>query len=88
MDLIARSEQVEEDRLVHPFLARFEMIAVYHRFSAVVHWDVVPGTPAGQDVQDTVKQPARITPGSADVRFVGGRGISGQLSPISCHRIP
>ena len=31
-DLIPGSEKVEEDRLVHPLLAEFEVVPMYHRF--------------------------------------------------------
>jgi hypothetical protein len=68
-DLVAGSEQVEEDRLVHSLLAEFKVVLVYRRFGAVFRRNIVPGTADGQDVQDAVEQPAGVTPGSADVRL-------------------
>jgi len=72
LDLVARSEEVEEDRLVHSFLAEFEVIPMNRRFSAVFRRDIQPGASGGQNVQDAVDQPARVTSGSADMRLRWG----------------
>ncbi|RXE55295.1 hypothetical protein ABH15_10995 [Methanoculleus taiwanensis] len=72
-DLIPRLEKVEEDRLVHPLLAEFEVISGNRRFCAVFLRYVVPGAAGGQDVQDTVDQPAGVTPRSADMGLCWGR---------------
>ncbi len=87
LDLIAGSEQVEEDRLVHSFLTEFKVVSMNRRFCAVVRRYVVPGTAGGQDVQDTVEQPAGVTSGSADMRLRWRKGyfrtISQRSSSIS-----
>ncbi|OQA53026.1 MAG: hypothetical protein BWY45_03086 [Euryarchaeota archaeon ADurb.Bin294] len=69
LGLIPRLEKVEEDRLIHAFLAEFEVVAMNRRFHAISLRYVVPGAAGGQDVQDTVDQPAEVTPRSADVRL-------------------
>ena len=39
------------------------------RFGAVVRWYIEPGTSGRKNVQDTVEQPAGVTPWSANVRL-------------------
>jgi hypothetical protein len=68
-DLIPGSEQVEEDRLVHSFLAEFEMVPVNRRFRTIVRWDIEPAASGCENVQDTVEQPAEVTPRSGNVRL-------------------
>jgi len=68
-DLVPGSEQVEEDRLVHSFLAEFEVVPVNRRFSTIFRWYIEPGASGSENVQDTVDQPARVTSGSANVRL-------------------
>lgn len=67
MDLIAGSEQVEEDRLLHFLLTEFEGIPVYRRFGIVFRRNIVPDASRGQDIQDAVEQTVGVTPGSANV---------------------
>ena len=71
-DLVPRPEQVEEDRLVHAFLAEFEVVPVNRRFGAVFSRYIEPGASGGQNVQDAVDQPAGITARSTDVRLRWG----------------
>jgi len=54
LDLVAGSEKVEEDRLVHAFFAEFEVISVNRRFGAVFRRYIEPGASGGQNVQDAV----------------------------------
>jgi len=68
-DLVPRLEKVKEDRLIHPVLAEFEVVPMNRRFRTVVLRYVVPAVAGHQDIQDTVDQPAGVTPGSADVRL-------------------
>ena len=68
-DFIPGSEQVEEDRLVHAFLAEFEVIPVNRRFCTVFRRDIEPGTSGRENVQDTVEQSAGVTPRAANVRL-------------------
>ena len=81
--LIPRSEEVEEDRLVHSLLAEFEVVPVNRRFGTIVCWNIVPSASRGQDVQDAVEQPARVTPGSADVRLCWREVVPDNLPEIS-----
>lgn len=71
-DLVPRPEQVEEDRLVHAFLAEFEVVPVNRRFGAVVRRYIEPGASGGQNVQDAVDQSAGVTARSTDVRLCWG----------------
>ncbi len=83
LDLVARWKKVEEDRLIHSFLAQFEVISVNHRSGAVFRRYIGPGASGGQNIQDAVDQPAGITPGAADMRLCWGRyfGTISQRSP-------
>ena len=47
LDLVAGSEKVEEDRLVHALLAEFEMILVNRRFGAVSRRYIESGASGG-----------------------------------------
>jgi len=82
LDLIPGSEQVEEDRLVHAFLAEFEVVPMNRRFGAVFRWYIEPGASGGQNVQDTVEQPAGVTSGSADMRLCWGEVFLNNLPEI------
>ena len=62
-------KKVEEDRLIHAFLAKFEVVPVNRRFGTIFRRNVMPGTAGGRDIQDAVEQAAGVTPGSADVRL-------------------
>jgi hypothetical protein len=68
-DLVSGSEQVEEDRLVHSSLAEFEVVPMNRRFRTRFCWYIEPGTSSRENVQDTVKQPAGVTPRSANARL-------------------
>jgi len=72
-DLVARLEQVEEDCLVHAFLAKFEVVPVNRRFSTIFRRDIEPGASGGQNVQDAVDQPAGSQRGRPMCGFVWGR---------------
>ena len=83
-------KKVEEDRLIHAFLAKFEVVPVNRRFSTVVRRDIEPGTSGGQNVQDAVDQSAGVTPGSTDVRLCWGEVFLNNLPEIivnfpECH---
>ena len=85
MDLIAGSEEIKEDRLVHSFLAEFKVVPVNRRFGAVFRWDIQLSASGGQNVQDAVEQPVGVAAGPADVRLRWGyfRTISQKSSSIS-----
>jgi len=66
-NLVPRSEEVEEDRLVHSFLAEFEVIPMNRRFGAVLCRHIEPGASDGQNIQNAVEQPAGVPSRSADM---------------------
>ena len=53
-DLVPGSEKVKEDRLVHPLLAEFEVVPMYRRFGTVFRWNIMPGAPGGQDIENAI----------------------------------
>ena len=75
LNLVPGSEQVEKDRLVHPLLAEFEVVAVHRRFGTVVRRNIVPGAPGGQNVQDTVEQPLGSHRYQPVCNFVDGKHL-------------
>jgi len=66
---VSRPDYLEKDRLVHTFLAEFEVVPVNRRFGAVVRRYIVPAATGTQDVQDTVEQAAGVASWSANVRL-------------------
>ena len=90
LDLVPRPEQVKEDRLIHSFLAEFEVVPVNRRFGAVVRWYIEPGAAGSENVQDAVDQLARVTPWAANVRLRWGEVVLNNLPEIvvnfsECH---
>jgi len=72
-DLIARSEEVEENVLIDAMLGKIEVKPMYRRFRAVLPRNVTPGTTGGQDMQDAVEHRTMVGSGSPDMRFLEGR---------------
>jgi hypothetical protein len=52
------------------------------RFGAVFRWYIELGASGGQNVQDTVEQPAGVTSGSADMRLCWGEVFLDNLPEI------
>jgi len=86
-DLVAGSEQVEEDLLVHSLLTEFKVVPVYRRFGAIVHGNIMPGTAGGQDVQDAARIGCGGHTGVGRCAASLREGISGQ-SPRDHRQFP
>ena len=69
-DLVPGSEKVEEDRLVHPLLAEFEVVSVYRRFGTVFRRNIVPSASGGQNIENAVEQLAGSHRGRPRCGFV------------------
>lgn len=70
-ELVARSQEIEEDGLVCSPLTQFEVVAVDRRLRPVLCRYVAPGTPGGEDIQDPVEEVPGIPARPADVGFPG-----------------